>query len=113
MISYLRDHDVHVYKFYPGNELPESEIVTIDLTHAAHVVIDGFNISGADYQQVQILPGWHELLWGKDQGRTVVDLAAGHTYELRWDRAHGRGQKVYFWIQDAQSQEVISGTKKP
>jgi hypothetical protein len=64
---------VHVYKFYPGNELPESEIVTIDLTDTGHVVIDGFNIDKSDYQNVQILPGRHELLWGKDQGRIVVD----------------------------------------
>jgi len=128
ILSYLSDSETHIYKLYPGSELPESEIVKIDLTDAYYTVIDGFNVGRSDYQQVYILPGKHEILWGKwfafsvmvepsmwgkGEGSAVVDLKAGHTYELYADRTYGHGYKLYFWIQDADSQEVIAGSKKP
>ena len=128
IFSYSSDNEAHTYKLYPGDELPESEIVKIDLTDVYYTVIDGFNVGKSDYQQVYILPGKHEILWGKwfafsvmvepamwgkGEGSAIVDLKAGHTYELYADRTYGRGYKMYFWIQDANSHEIIAGIKKP
>ena len=69
------DADPYVCKLYLGKELAESEIVTLNMTDAYHAVIDGFNVDKTDYQQVLLLPGGHEILWGKlNQGRRDLQL---------------------------------------
>jgi hypothetical protein len=120
--------DPHVYKLYPGKELAESEIVKINMVDAYYVIIDDYKVTKSDYQQVLVLPGEHLVRWGKEfmisvmvdssmfregEGRAVVNLIAGHTYELYADRTTGHGYSMFFWIQDAKSGEVIAGTKKP
>ncbi len=98
------------------------------MTDAYYAKIDGFKVERADYQQVLLLPGKHEIRWGKwfaisvmvdpsmlreGEGEVVADLLAGHTYELHADRTTGHGYKMFFWIEDAESGEVIAGTRKP
>ena len=117
-----------VYKLYPGSELAESEIVQLNLEDAYYAYIDGFKVERADYQQVLVLPGTHEIQWGKwfaisvmvdpamfreGQGTAVADLHAGHIYELHADRTTGHGYRMFFWIEDAESGELIAGTRKP
>ena len=118
----------HVYKLYPGKELLQSELATIKLTSVYYVQIDGLRVNRMDYEQVRLLPGKHEIYWGKwfavsvmvdpdmfsEGGLTaVVELEAGHTYELHADRTTGHGYRKYFWITDAVSGEVVAGEKKP
>jgi hypothetical protein len=120
--------DPHVYKLYPGKVLAESEVVKVNLTDVYYVIIDDFKVARSDYQQVLVLPGEHVIRWGEwftisvmvdpamfreGRGEAVVDLIAGHTYELHADRTTGHGYSMFFWIQDAESGEVIAGTKKP
>ena len=120
--------DPHVYKLYPGEVLAESEIVRINMADAYYLIIDDYKVARSDYQQVLVLPGEHVIRWGKEfmisvmvdssmfregEGRAVVNLIAGHTYELYADRTTGQGYSMFFWIQDAESGEVIAGTKKP
>ena len=128
LLSYSGDTEHRPYKFYPGKELPESEVVTIVLTDAYYAVIDGFKVAKTDYEKIHMLPGKHEILWGKwfafsvtvepsmwgkGEGSAVMDFLPGHTYELYADRTHGHGYKMYFWMQDAETGEVVNGTKKP
>ena len=118
----------HVYKLYPGKVLAESEIVKIDMADAYYVIIDDYKVARVDDQHVRLWPGEHVIRWGKEfmisvmvdsskfregEGPAVVNLIAGHTYELYADRTTGHGYSMFFWIQDAESGEVIAGTKKP
>jgi len=120
--------DVPAYKHYPGNTLEDHEIVKVRLKDAYFAVIDGSQISRSDYEEVHMLPGVHKIQWGKvfaisvlvdpamlreGEGSAVVDLKAGHEYDLYADRTTGHGYSMYFWIQDAESGEVVAGTKKP
>jgi len=128
IFSLMDDEGHYVYKLYPGKELPESQLVTVKLSDAYYAQFDGFLVDRADYQDVLLLPGEHEISWGKwfavsvmvdanmfaEGGHTaLVELRAGHTYELHADRTHGHGYQKYFWITDAASGEVIAGEKKP
>ena len=118
----------HVYKLYPGPERPQSEIATVKLVSAYYAQIDGLMVSSGEYRQAVLLPGEHEIHWGQwfavsvmvdpdmfsEGGLTaVVNLEAGHTYELHADRTHGHGYRKYFWITDAATGDVVAGEKKP
>ena len=118
----------HVYKLYPGKERPQSALATVKLASAYYAQIDGLRVNQADYEQVLLLPGEHEIHWGQWFGVSVlvdsdmfseggltamVELKAGHTYELHADRTTGHGYRKYFWITDATSGEVVAGQKKP
>ena len=121
-------NDIPAYKLYPGNTLEDHEIVKVRLKDAYYAVIDGSQINRSDYEVVHMLPGAHKIQWGKvfaisvlvdpamwreGDGSAVVDLKAGHEYDLYADRTTGHGYSMYFWIQDAESGEVVAGTKKP
>jgi hypothetical protein len=122
------DAGPQVYKLYPGGALAESEIVKVNLNDAYYAIFDGFKVAKADYQQVLLMPGKHEIRWGnwfaisvmvdpemlrEGGGEAVAELIAGHTYELCADRTTGHGYKMFFWIQDSESGDVIAGTRKP
>jgi hypothetical protein len=118
----------HVYKLYPGEERTPSELATVKLVGAYYAQIDDLLVNRADYEQVHLLPGEHNIRWGQrfavsvmvdpemfSEGGliAVVELKAGHTYELHADRTYGRGYRKYFWITDAASGDVVAGEKKP
>ena len=120
--------NIPAYKLYPGNTLEDHKIVKVRLKDAYFAVIDGSQINRADYEEVHMLPGVHKIQWGKvfaisvlvdpamlreGEGSAVVDLKAGHEYDLYADRTTGHGYSMYFWILDAESGEVVAGTKKP
>ena len=47
-------HSEHVYKLYPGPELPESDIATLKFGKGVYAVeIDGLKVSSADYERQQ------------------------------------------------------------
>ena len=117
-----------VYKLYPGAERPDTEIVTLRLGSASEVIIDGRKVDRSDYGTVTLLPGPHKIRWDTWFGVSVlvepsgfatrtaghgVELKAGHAYVLKADRTTGHGYRTYLWIEDADSGEVIAGTKKP
>ena len=58
---------------------------------------------------VMVNPSMHD----EGQEEVVVNLEAGHAYELHADRTTGHGYQFYFWIEDAQTGEVVAGAKKP
>jgi len=121
-------NSIHAYKLYPGEALPDSQIAKVKLTESYYAYVDGFLVNKMDYEEVHLLPGEHKIRWGRGfaisvlvnpsmygegQEEAVVNLKAGHTYELHADRTHGRGYQFYFWIRDAQTGEVVAGAKKP
>jgi FlaA1/EpsC-like NDP-sugar epimerase len=117
-----------VYKLYPGENKPKSEIVILELYDASNVVIDGLNVSHGDYTAVHLLPGSHHLTWTSVHGVSVmiepsmyahkdskheITLEKGHTYRLRSDRTTGPGYRIYNWIEDITSGSIVAGEKKP
>lgn len=128
IFSIAGDHGYYSYKLYPGEALPASALAIVKLSSAYYARFDGLTVERGDYQEVQLLPGAHEITWGKWFGVSVtvdadmfaegsqsatVDLASGHIYELHADRTHGRGYRMYFWILDKTTGEVVAGVKKP
>jgi hypothetical protein len=118
----------HIYKLYPGKERPQAELATVKLASVYYAQIDGLRVNRADFERVLLLPGEHEIHWGQwfavsvmvdpdmfSEGglTTMVELKAGHTYELHADRTTGHGYRKYFWITDAASGEVVAGEKMP
>lgn len=124
--SYRSDH---VYKLYPGPELPDSDVATLKFGNLVYVVeIDGLRVSAADYGAVKLLPGVHSIQWeatfvvsvmvnasGFDRAEVdnVALLSAGHKYILEADRTTGHGYRMYLWIEDAETGEVVAGVRKP
>ena len=124
----LKDEGYNEYRLYPGPILEESQVVKINLSDAYYALIDGLSVKRPDYQCVLLLPGEHEIYWGKfftisvlieptmykkGEGSAKVNLKAGHIYNLHADRTYGHGYQMFFWIEDAESGEVIAGIKKP
>ena len=118
----------HAYKLYPGPERPVAELATLDISGVDSVTIDKLHVKRWDYETVLVLPGRHEVVTGKGFGFSVmvepamygefersleVDLEAGKVYRVKGDRTHGQGYRVYLWIEDAESGEVIAGEKIP
>lgn len=106
-----------IYKLYPGPEVPESGIATLDIYDAGSAVIDGHRVDYKDYDKVQLLPGNHNIRWTSKfvlkESQYDVILEGGHTYRLRSDTAPGARLRIYIWIEDITSGNVIAGTKKP
>jgi hypothetical protein len=107
----------------------DEELATIEFGRRVYAVrIDGFEVSSADYGRVNLLPGNHQVSWDAEFGVSVlvnpsgwdttevdltVNLLAGHAYTVNADRTTGPGYRMYLWMEDASSGEVIAGTKKP
>lgn len=122
-------HSKHAYKLYPGPVLPDSDVATLKFGNRVHAVeIDGLTVSSADYGEIKLKPGPHTIRWGTKFIVSVlinssgfdsaiadndVTLAAGHTYSIEADRTTGHGYRMYLWIEDAETGQVVAGTKKP
>lgn len=120
-------HSQHVYKLYPGPDLPDSDVATLVFGEGVYAVeIDGLKVSSSDYGEIKLTPGEHYIRWGAtflvsvmvnasgfDRAETdnVTNLLAGHTYTIQADRTTGHGYRMYLWIEDALTGEVVAGTK--
>jgi hypothetical protein len=117
-----------VYRGYSGPDLPDASLATVELRGAAWVRIDEVHVERQKFAGVKVLPGAHRLEWGRSFGvsflvdpRMIVEykhsatvtLDAGRTYRLQADRSYGPGYRVYFWIEDALTGNLVYGTKKP
>lgn len=121
-------HETGVYKLYPGPERPDSELATLAFGDRVYTMeVDGLKVSSGDYSEVKLLPGEHRINWGATFGvsvmvnpamfdradaEQVVKLAAGHRYRVQADRTTGAGYRMFVWIEDAASGEVVAGQKK-
>lgn len=118
----------HTYKLYPGSERPLDELVTLDLSGLDQITIDGLKVNRWEYNQVLLLPGEHQIELAKEFGFSVlvdpamlrtfgktlnVNFEAGKTYRLIADRTTGQGYRIFFWIEESDSGQVVAGEKKP
>ena len=116
------------YKLYPGPVQPDSDIAIVRLGDAGAAKFDGRIAARGDWSEVLLLPGEHLIEWQTEFGVSVlvepsgfatggneakVMLVAGHVYTLRADRTTGPGYRMFFWIRDDTTQQVIAGTPKP
>jgi hypothetical protein len=122
-------HSQYVYKLYPGPELPDSDVATLKFGNGVHAVeIDGLKVSSTDYGAIKLVPGVHSIRWeamflvsvmvnasGFDSAETnkIASLSAGHTYTIEADRTTGHGYRMYLWIENVETGEVVAGVKKP
>jgi hypothetical protein len=122
-------HSQYVYKLYPGPELTDSDVATLKFGKGVYVVeIDGLKVSSADYGTIKLVPGKHSIRWeamflvsvmvnssGFDSAEAdkKVNLSAGHTYTIEADRTTGPGYRMYLWIENTDTGEVVAGAKKP
>lgn len=118
-----------VYRAHFGTEPSESEVATLDLGEAAEAIIDDmYYVSRTRHDAVKLASGEHRIQWTSTFGVSVlvepagyasfgivskVRLEAGRTYRLSADRTTGHGYRVYLWIEDTATGQVIHGTKKP
>ncbi len=120
-----------VYKGQLGQASPDAPIATVRAVSAAFYEIDGSRLEHPDpdkyYHEAHLRPGPHAVTLTRwfgvsvflvpkgyiepVSGRFTVDMKADHVYELHADRTHGSGFRVYFWIEDATTKEVVAGTK--
>ena len=117
-----------VYKPLLGSEAP---IAIVRAVSASFHEIDGRPLKHPDsskyFHEAHLPPGSHDLSltsffmvsalivprgYIEPVSTTfTVDMQADHIYELHADRTTGHGFRVYFWIEDVTSQEVVAGTK--
>jgi hypothetical protein len=120
-----------VYKSQLSQASPESPIAIFRAESAAFQEIDGSRLEHPDpnkyYHEAHLPPGPHDVTLRRWFGVSVlvvprgyietvsrsftVDMKADHVYELHADRTTGHGFRVYFWIEDATTKEVVAGTK--
>ena len=118
----------HAYKLYPGPERPPAEIAIVRMGDAMAARFDGRPVSRADWREVQLLPGPHDIEWYTEFVASVMvapagfipgsaaerlTLEPGHTYVLRAGRTHGWSIERYFWIVDDTTRQVVAGTPVP
>lgn len=116
------------YVGYPGPVRADEELATLRLEEADWVTFGDERVHRALHREIKLLPGSYPLRWGctfgvsflvnpqmKDRREygTTVTLEANHTYTLHVDRTYGRGYRVFFWIEDRATGEIIAGVKKP
>ena len=107
---------------------PIEELAAVELAGVDFVVIDGLQVNRADYTRALLLPGKHQVAINKTFGFSVmvepsmmgsfenalnVTLAAGKVYSVKGDRTHGHDYRIYLWIEEQESGEVVAGQKKP
>jgi len=116
------------YKLYPGPVRPDSDLAIVRLGDADAAKFDDRIASRGDWSEVLLLPGEHLIEWQTEFGVSVlvepsgfamggneakVMLLAGHVYTLRADRTTGPGYRMFFWIRDETTQQVVAGEAKP
>ena len=123
---------LEVYRGYPGPDLPDASVATVELNPSLFgkrwARIDDVEVDGEKFRSVKLLPGVHRIEWNRTFGvsflvdprmfveykhSATVTLDAGRTYRLQSDRTTGPGYRVYFWIEDAVTGNVVHGSKKP
>jgi hypothetical protein len=118
-----------VYKLYSGPEKDDAELATLQFGSRVHELrIDGMSVRRSDYGSIKIAPGRHKIQFGAEFGVSVmvnpdgfdsvqsteyVDLEAGHTYSVEFNRSYGHGYQTYLWVQDLESGENVAGARKP
>jgi hypothetical protein len=118
----------HSYKLYPGPEQLAIELATMDISGIDGIIVDGLQVKSRDYDKVLVLPGAHRVIIEKGFGFSVMVepamhgsfetslefyVEAGRSYKVKSDRTHGHGYRIFFWIEDVDSGDVIAGEKKP
>ena len=117
-----------VYRGYSGPDLADDALATVELGSSEWVEIDDVRVKHTEYGSLKLLPGSHHILWGMtfgvsflvdwrmyvpyEQSATVM-LEAGHTYILLGDRTTGPGYRVYLWIEEPATGDVLYGSKGP
>jgi len=123
---------LEVYRAYPGPDLPDAAVATVELKPGIFgkpwARIDGVDVDAEKFRSVKLLPGVHRIEWNRTFGvsylvdprmfaeyrhSATVTLEPGRTYRLQSDRTTGPGYRVYFWIEDAVTGNVVYGSKKP
>jgi len=120
--------ETHAYKLYPGPARPATSLAIVRMGDAGRAEFDGRAASARDWTEVHLLPGEHQIRWQSLFGVSVmiepsgfatggneapVTLAAGHVYSLRADRTKGSGYRIYLWIRDETTGEIIAGEAMP
>ncbi len=121
-----------VYKGYSGEDRPDAEIAIIRGVSAGLYEVEGERLwkkhpdPDKYYNEARMLPGAHTVtlirqfsvsIWLVPGGRMTVSrsflviMEAGHVYELHADRTTGPGFRVYLWIADATTGELVAGQK--
>ena len=119
-----------VYKGYPGQARQAAEISIVRGKSARLHEVDGESLKHPDprkyYHEAHLLPGLHTVTlirefsvsvllvskgWITASKSFLVIMEAGHVYELHADRTTGPGFRVYLWIEDATTGELVAGQK--
>ena len=119
------------YKRQMRHADPDAPFAIVRTVSAAFHRLDGRRLEHPDpnkyYDEAHLPPGSHDVsltAWFSVSMYLVpkgyiepvsstftVDLKADHVYELHADRTTGPGFRVYFWIEDATTGDVVAGTK--
>ena len=129
LLGCATDYPKEVYRGYFGIEPSENELATLDLGATSEAIIDDmYYVSRAKHNTIKLPAGAHKIQWACTFGVSVlvepagyasfgiiskVHLEAGHTYRLSADRTTGHGYRVFMWIEDMTTGEIVYGEKKP
>ena len=117
-----------IYKLYPGPVRSNDSIAIVHLGKERSVYIDGMLVNRRDWASAHLVPGSHSITWqrmfmvsvlinssGWDKREIHLDinLEAGHVYILKSDRTTGQGYRMYQWVEDLTSGELVAGMRKP
>jgi len=119
-----------IYKLYPGQVRSNDSIAVVHLGKERNIYIDGMSINSRnwDWGSAHLLSGSHSITWqrtfmvsvlinssgwDKREIHLDVNLEAGHVYILKSGRTTGHGYRMYLWIEDLSSGEVVAGIRKP
>jgi hypothetical protein len=119
----------HVYKLYPGPQRAPGEMSIVRIGEIPAARIDHLTVAhSSDWNEVHLLPGEHTIEWGREfhvsvmveptgfargEGRETLVLEPGHIYILKAARTTGPGYRMYFWIKNETTGQIVAGTPKP
>jgi hypothetical protein len=128
LLSACSPGPAYVYKLYPGPARDPLEISVVHLGTVQAARFDGLTAARSDWSEVHLLPGEHLIEWGTEFGVSVmiepsgfatggrkenVTLEPGHSYTLKADRTTGPGYRMFFWIEDDTTGQILAGVRKP
>lgn len=120
-------------KAYEGDERPDSEVATLKFASKSIIwmEIDGKRLEDPArelfYNEAKVLPGTHDIRWlagwgfsflvnprmyGEFENSARINLEPGHIYTLHAKRTYGYGYRVFMWIRDEATTQVVAGTPK-
>lgn len=91
------------YKLYPGQELPDTELVTLSFGDNGinEVLINGIMVQRSEYGTVKLLPGECTVLIPRVDIEVSAEFEKGHHYLLQWGLTKDSyGQPTHRWIED-------------